>query len=264
LLFGVDKDLVRYVKNAVSKNFEALHLNTTVKSIEEEKGGLRAIMEGPDVEEKGYFFDKILMAVGRRPNSANLGLENTMIEVTDKGFIKIDSQRRTAEAHIFAVGDVAGEPMLAHKATHEGRIAAEVIAGNSAAFEPKGIPAVVFTDPEIAWVGLTETEAANSGLKVKSVRFPWAALGRAATLGRNDGLTKMVVDPETERIIGIGIVGPGAGELIAEATLALEMGADIAALAATIHPHPTLSESLMEAAHVFQGRSAHYHAPKQK
>ncbi len=264
LLPGVDKDLVRFLKNSISQRFQALHLNTTVKGLEEEKAGIRVTMEGPDAKAAPQHFDKVLMAVGRRPNSQGLGLENTKIEVNDKGFIQTDDQCRTAEAHIFAIGDVAGEPMLAHKATHEGRTAAEVIAGKKAAFEPAGIPAVVFTDPEIAWVGLTETTAKVQGVNVKSVRFPWAASGRAATLGRNDGLTKLLADPESERILGVAMVGPGAGELIAEGALALEMGANVTDLALTIHPHPTLSETLMEAAHVFHGASAHYHTPKRR
>lgn len=264
LLPGVDKDLVRFLKKSLSERFEAIHLNTTVKRLEENEGGIAATMEGPGVNDDARFFDKVLMAVGRRPSSSGLGLENTRIETDDNGFIKIDKERRTAEPNIFAIGDVAGEPMLAHKATHEGRAAAEVIAGHKAAFEPVGIPAVVFTDPEIAWVGLTDTEAKARGIDIKTVRFPWAASGRAATLGRSDGLTKLMVEPTTERVLGVAMVGPGAGELIAEGALALEMGANATDLALTIHPHPTLSETLMEAAHVFHGTSTHYHAPRRK
>lgn len=264
LLPGVDKDLTRFLKNRVEKEFDGIYLNTTVKRLTPEKKGLNVDMQGPDIKGEPRMFDKVLMAVGRRPNASGLGLENTKVKVNDKGFIVIDGQCRTDESHIFAIGDVAGEPMLAHKATHEGRTAAEVIAGKKVAFEPACIPAVVFTDPEIAWVGLTETEAKSKDIKFKSVRFPWAASGRAATLGRSDGMTKLLADPETERILGVGMVGAGAGEMIAEGALAIEMAANVTDLALTIHPHPTLSETLMETAHVFHGSSAHYHVPKRK
>ena len=209
-------------------------------------------------------FDKVLMSVGRRPNSTGIGLENTAVEVDDKGFIKVDGSRRTKEPTIYAIGDVAGEPMLAHKASHEGRLAVEAIAGALVAFEPQAIPAVVFTDPEVAWCGLTETQAKAEGIDYQVAKFPWAASGRTRTLGRSDGLTKVLVDPESERILGVGIVGPGAGELIAEATLAIEMGAVAADLKLTIHPHPTLSETIMEAAEVFFGQSTHFYKPKRK
>jgi len=264
LLPGADKDLVRFVRNDLKEKFEAIHLETTVTQLSGHKNGIKVTMEGPQSDGKPKLFDKVLMAVGRKPNSGDLGLENTKIELDEKEFIRVDLQRRTAEPHIFAIGDVAGEPMLAHKATHEGRIAAEVIAQHKVVFEPACIPAVVFTDPEIAWVGLTEAEAKDRGVKFKAVRFPWAASGRATTLGRNDGLTKLLVDPETERILGVAIVGPGAGELISEGALALEMAATVTDMGLTIHPHPTLSETLMEAADVFQGTSTHYHAPRRK
>ena len=264
LLPGVDKDLVRFLKKVIDERFEAIHLQTTVKRLTHQKNGIKVVMDGPDEEGSAQLFDKVLMAVGRRPNTREVGLENTRVELDDKGFIRVDQQCRTAEPHIFAIGDVAGEPMLAHKATHEGRTAAEAIAQHKVAFEPAGIPAVVFTDPEIAWVGLTETEAKQNGIKIKTARFPWAASGRAATLGRNDGLTKLVVDPESERILGMGIVGTGAGEMIAEGVLALEMAANVTDVGLTIHPHPTLSETVMEAADVFLGMSTHYHSPKRK
>jgi dihydrolipoamide dehydrogenase len=264
LLPGADKDLVRFLKKAVSQRFETVHLKTTVKSLKEVKDGIQVTMEGPETDSKPQQFNKVLMSVGRRPNSSGLGLENTRVKINEKGFIEIDGQRRTAESHIFAIGDVAGEPMLAHKATHEGRTVAEVITGKKVFFEPAGIPAVVFTDPEIAWVGLTEEEAKERSIKVKVVRFPWAASGRAATLGRSDGLSKLLVDPETERILGVGIVGPGAGEMIAEGALALEMAANATDLGLTIHPHPTLSETIMEAADIFHGLSTHFHAPRRK
>ncbi|RJQ87936.1 MAG: dihydrolipoyl dehydrogenase [Desulfobacteraceae bacterium] len=264
LLPGVDKDLVRFVRQRVTSKFEAIHLQTTVKSMTARKKGIEVAMQGPQGEERSQAFDKVLVAVGRRPNSSGIGLENTRIETDQRGFIKIDGQRRTAESHIFAIGDVAGEPMLAHKATHEGRAAAEVIAGRKVVFEPAAIPAVVFTDPEIAWAGLTENEAKQKKIEVKAVRFPWAASGRAATLGRGDGVTKIVVEPGSGRILGVGITGPGAGELIAEGVLAIEMGANVTDVGLSIHPHPTLSETIMEAADVFQGTSTHFHAPKRK
>jgi len=264
LLPGVDKDLVRFVRQRIKENVEQIYLQTTVKELRPQKNGAKVTLDGPDTDGKPQLFDKVLVSVGRRPNSDRLGLENTRMQTDEKGFIRIDDQCRTNETHIFAIGDVAGNPMLAHKATHQGRMAAEVIAGHKAVFEPAGIPAVVFTDPELAWVGLTETRAKEQGITIKAARFPWAASGRAATLGRGDGLTKVIVDPETERILGVGIVGPGAGELIAEGTLAIEMGANVTDMGLTIHPHPTLSETLMEAADVFQGTSTHYHAPKRK
>ena len=188
----------------------------------------------------------------------DIGLENTAVEVDEKGFIKTDHQRRTAEPHIFAIGDVTGEPMLAHKASYEGRVAAEVLAGKASAYDPKCIPAVVFTDPELAWVGVTETEARNRNIPFKIAAFPWSAAGRATSLDRNDGLTKMIVDPNNELILGIGIVGVGAGELIAEGALAIEMGCTITDLKMTVHAHPTLSETVMESAEVYHGQSAHY------
>ena len=207
-------------------------------------------------------FDRVLVAVGRRPNSGIAGLDKTKVKVNQRGFIEVDGQRRTAEPSIFAIGDVVGDPMLAHKASHEARVAVEAIQGHPAVFEPRAIPAVVFTDPELAWTGLTETEAKKENRAVEIAKFPWAASGRATTLGRPDGLTKLIIDPETERVLGVGIVGSGAGELIAEGTLAIEMGALAADLKMTIHPHPTLSETVMEAADVFFGESAHVYKPK--
>jgi dihydrolipoamide dehydrogenase len=259
LLPGVDRDLVRYLRKSVADKFAAVHLNTTVTRLLVRKNGIQVTMEGSKIDDKNPLFDKVLVAVGRRPNTKNIGLKHTGIELTDKGFIKVDSKLRTAESHIFAVGDVAGEPMLAHKATHEGRIAAEVIAQHEVAFKPACIPAVVFTDPEVAWVGLTEIEAKKKDLRVKVIRFPWAASGRAATMARKDGQTKLLVDPKTERILGVGIVGPNAGEMIAEGALAIEMGANATDISLTIHPHPTLSETIMEAAEVFLGTATHYH-----
>jgi dihydrolipoamide dehydrogenase len=214
-----------------------------------------AKLVGLDVADPTPRFDKVLIAVGRKPLSKDLGLQNTRVQLDPKGFIQVDAQRRTAEPTLFAIGDVAGEPMLAHKATYEGRVAAEAIAGRPSAYDPKAIPAVVFTDPELAWAGLAEAQARSEGRDIKVARFPWSASGRATTMGRNDGLTKMVVDAHDERLLGVGIVGVGAGEMIAEAVLAIEMGAQATDLMLTIHAHPTLSETLMEAAEVYFGHS---------
>ena len=240
--------------------FSKIMLNTKVVKVAEEKNGIRVTFEGggPPSEE---VFDRVLVAVGRRPNSKIPGLETTGVKVDAKGFIETDGQRRTAEPTIFAIGDVAGEPMLAHKASHEARVAVEAIQGHRAVFEPLAIPAVVFTDPEIAWTGLTEAQAQADGRDVEVAKFPWAASGRAITIDRPDGLTKLVLDKKTGRILGVGIAGSGAGELIAEGTLAIEMGATAEDLKMTIHPHPTLSETLMESAEVFFGQSTHVYKP---
>jgi dihydrolipoamide dehydrogenase len=202
--------------------------------------------------------------VGRRPNSAGLGLEKTKVQVDPKGFVTVDRQQRTADPHILAIGDVAGEPMLAHKAAHEGKVAAEVLAGHAAAFEPRAIPAVVFTDPEIAWAGLTETEAKKQGRKIETAVFPWGASGRAQSVGRPDGLTKWILDPETQRVVGCSIVGVAAGDLISEAVVAIEMGAHLRDLTDSIHPHPTLSETMAFAAEVYFGTATDLYRPKAK
>ncbi|MSS70168.1 MAG: dihydrolipoyl dehydrogenase [Candidatus Latescibacteria bacterium] len=251
LLPGADRDLVRPLSARVEKVFEAVRLNTKVGGMREVDGGVavRLEAEGKQVEET---FERVLVSVGRRPNSAGIGLERTKAEMDRKGFVGVDAQQRTRDERILAIGDVAGEPMLAHKAMHEGKVAAEVLAGEPAAFDGV-VPAVVFTDPEIAWCGLTETEARRKGIEVKVARFPWAASGRASTLGRNEGVTKLVIDPKTERVLGVGVVGAGAGELIAEGVLAVEMGAVARDLALSIHPHPTLSETIGGAAEVFLG-----------
>jgi dihydrolipoamide dehydrogenase len=264
LLPGADRDLVRILQKRLASRMDSILLQTSVTSLKVQKNGIKATLEGPEVDQKGRLFDKVLLAVGRHPNSAGLGLANTAIEVDERGFIKVDAQRRTAEKHIFAIGDVAGEPMLAHKASHEGRVAAEVIAGRRVAYEPAAIPAVVFTDPEIAWVGLTEHEAHDRSIAHKVVRFPWAASGRAATLDRDDGLTKLFIDPQSERIIGMGIAGSGAGEMIAEGALAIEMGANVTDIGLTIHPHPTLTETIMETADLFHGTATHFFQSKRK
>jgi len=229
-----------------------------------ERDGIHVRLEGDGVKggANQQVFDRVLVSVGRRPNSKIPGLDSTRVKVNERGFIVVDEQLRTDEPSIFAIGDVVGEPMLAHKASHEGRVAVEVIAGENVAFEPRAIPAVVFTDPEIAWCGLTEAQAQKDGRKVTIAKFPWGASGRAITLDRTDGLTKLILDAETERILGVGLVGPGAGELIAEGVLAIEMGATATDLKLSIHPHPTLTETLMESAEVFFGQATHVYRPK--
>ncbi len=216
----------------------------------------------PEVKEREKIFDKVLVSVGRKPNSEIPGLEKTHARVGPSGFIQVNKQLQTDDPAIYAIGDVAGEPMLAHKASHEGRTAVEAIAGHKVAFEPNAIPAVVFTDPEISWCGLTETDAQKQNREIKVAKFPWAASGRAMTLDRTEGMTKLILDPQSERVLGVGIVGAGAGELIAEGVLAIEMGALAKDVALTIHPHPTLSETLMEAAEVFYGTSTDIYRPK--
>ena len=216
--------------------------------LKEQKNGVMVTVEDKQGEATKSLFSKVLIAIGRKPNSENLGLENTSIKVNEKGFIEVDAQMRTDEEHIFAIGDIAGEPMLAHKAYAEANVAAEVIAGRKAVFDPRAIPAVVFTDPEIAWCGLTETEAREQKIKIKTAKMPWRSNGRTLTLGRDDGMTKLIIDPDTDRLLGVAVAGPGAGELIAEGVLALEMAAVSEDLRKSIHPHPTLSETLYETA----------------
>lgn len=264
LLPGIDRDLVRILQKRLKDAFEAILLETTVKELKIQKNGIRVVMEGTDGDKQSRLFDKVLTAVGRQPNSADLGLENTGVELDGHGFIQVDEQQGTGDGLIFAIGDVAGEPMLAHKASHEGRIAVEVIAGRNVVFEPAAIPAVVFTDPEIAWAGITETEAKEKNIEYQVSRFPWAASGRALTLGRSDGLTKLVVDPTSERILGVGIVGAGAGEMIAEGVLAIEMGANVTDIGLSIHPHPTLTETFKEAAEIFHGVATHVYRKRRR
>ena len=264
LLPGVDKDLVRFLNKRLEGLLEEIQLETAVTAAKVQKNGIMVTIKDKVGEEQNRLFDKVLVAVGRRPLSDGLGLDKIGIAMDNQGFIRVDAQRRTNLNHVFAIGDVAGQPMLAHKASHEGRVAAEAIAGQKSAFDPLAIPAVVFTEPEIAWAGLTETQAKAKGIKYEVARFPWGASSRAATLGAPDGLTKLIVHPDTERILGVGLVGAGAGELIAEGTLAIEMGANVSDLGLTIHPHPTLSETLMEAAHVLHGTAAHYYNPRRK
>jgi dihydrolipoamide dehydrogenase len=262
LVPGADRDLVNVLEKSAGKNFERIMLETRVTAAQEDGRGVHVTFEGKAAGTATY--DSVLVAVGRKPNARGIGLENTRVRVSERGFVETDAQRRTAEPAIFAIGDVVGEPMLAHKASHEGRVAAEVIAGHKVAFEPNAIPAVMFTDPEIAWCGLTETQAKERGIEVEVAKFPWAASGRAMTLDRTDGLTKLIVDPKTERVLGVGIAGVGAGDMIAEGALAIEMGALVSDIKLTIHPHPTLSETVMEAAEVFFGQSTHVYRPKRK
>ena len=261
LLPGADRDLVDILAKRVTQTMTSVLLETKVVSVKPEAKGVRVTFEGK-AEPKEQVFDRVLVAVGRRPNSNIPGLEKTQVQVDSRGFIMVDEQRRTHEPSIFAIGDVVGEPMLAHKASHEGRVAVEVMSGENVAFAPRAIPAVVFTDPELAWAGLTEAQAAKEGRHVTVAKFPWGASGRAITLDRTDGLTKLILDPETERLLGVGLVGPGAGELIAEGVLAIEMGANATDLKLTIHPHPTLTETMMESAEVFFGQATHVFRPK--
>jgi len=264
LLPGADRDLVLPLHKRLEKGFAAILLNTTVTAVKEDTNGIRVSFDGKDVKEQDRekVFDKVLVSVGRKPNSEIAGLDRTQIRVGQRGFIQVNKHLQTDDPAIYAVGDVVGEPMLAHKASHEGRTAVEHIAGHKVAFEPNAIPAVVFTDPEIAWAGLTETQAEKEGREIKVAKFPWAASGRALTLDRTEGLTKLILDPATERVLGMGIVGVGAGELIAEGTLAIEMAALAKDIALTIHPHPTLSETIMQSAEVFFGTSTDLYRPK--
>jgi dihydrolipoamide dehydrogenase len=256
LLPGADADLVEPLHEHLAEQFDAIHLETKVSGAEEDESGVSVMLDGEDFSDEQRF-DRVLVAVGRQPNTEDLGLDEAGVETDDQGFIRVDAQRRTNLGHIYAIGDAAGGMQLAHEAMHEGRVAAEVIAGQPAAFDARAIPAVVYTDPQIAWCGLTEQAAAQQGREVRISRFPWRASGRALTLGAGNGLTKLVLDPETGRVLGCGIVGRGAEGLIAEAMLAVEMGALAEDLALGIHPHPTLSETLGEAAQRFVGGATH-------
>lgn len=263
LLPGADRDLVRYLAQRVDKTFARVMLSTKVLSLNAQDDGVVVAFEGEGApaEER---YDYVLVSIGRRPNARIPGLDKTKVQVTNHGFIQTDFQRRTDEPTVFAIGDVAGEPMLAHKASHEARVAIEAIAGHKAIFEPLAIPAVVFTDPEIAWAGLTEAQAQKEERNVEVARFPWGASGRAIAIDRTDGMTKLIIDPESERVLGVGIVGSGAGELIAEGVLAIEMGATASDVKLSIHPHPTLTETVMEAAEQFFGTATHVFKPKRK
>ncbi|MBI5832769.1 MAG: dihydrolipoyl dehydrogenase [Armatimonadetes bacterium] len=257
LLSGVDRDLVDILEVSLRAKFEEVLLDTKVVEAREVEGGIEVKMVGLDLKDPVRVFDRVLVSIGRRPSSAGIGLEELGIEIDGHGFVKVDGQRRTNVPNIWAIGDVAGQPMLAHKATYEARIAVEAMLGKPTAYDPQAIPAVVFTDPEVAWAGITEAEARQEAIPHKVTRFPWAASGRATTLARNDGMTKMIVDPQSERILGMAIVGVGAGEMIAEGVLAIEMGASATDVMMSIHAHPTLSETVMEAAELQFGHSPH-------
>ncbi len=263
LMTGCDPDLVRPFEKRVRAQYENIFLGTKVTEVKAQKNGIKVSFEGPDAP-KTAIFDRVLVAVGRRPNGHQIGAEAAGVAVDDRGFIGTDSSQRTNVPHIFAIGDIVGQPMLAHKATHEGKVAAEVIAGEKSVFEPMAIPSVAYTDPEIAWMGLTETQAKLDGTPYEKAVFPWAASGRSLGMGRSEGLTKLLFDPQTHRLIGAGMVGPRAGDLISEAMLALEMGADPQDIGLTIHPHPTLSETINFAAEVAHGTVTDLYLPKSK
>lgn len=264
LMAGADKDLAKVLEKRLKAKFKNIYTGTKVAGMKEVSGGIEVQFEGDKVSEPVETFDKVLVSIGRKPNSQNLGLENTKVQIDERGFVKIKENCQTDEPSIFAIGDVVGGMMLAHKASHEAKVAVDAASGKRTAFEPMAIPAVVFTDPEVAWAGVTENEAKEKGLNVEVAKFPWAASGRAMAIDRTEGLTKLIVDKESERILGIGLVGPNAGDMVSEGVLAIEMGATAADLALTIHPHPTLSESIMEAAEVFYGHCTHMYRPKRK
>ena len=263
LIPGCDKDLVRGLNKIISARYKAIYLKTKVSEIKAQKNGLKVFFEG-DKAPQPALFDKVLVAVGRRPNGHKIAADKAGVKVDEAGFIPVDNQMRTNVAHIFAIGDIVGNPMLAHKATHEGKVAAEVIAGMKSVFEPLTIPSVAYTDPEVAWMGLSETEAKAQGIDYEKGAFPWAASGRSLGIDRDEGMTKILFDKETKRILGAGIVGPNAGELIAEAVLALEMGADAEDIGLTIHPHPTLSETFNFAAEMAEGTITDLYIPRKK
>jgi dihydrolipoamide dehydrogenase len=260
---GADRDVVKPLQKRIESRYEAIHLKAKVTNVEAMKSGLKVSMEGPD----GKFddvFDRVLVSVGRRPNGKSLGLDAAGVKVDDRGFVPADNRMRTNVSHIFAIGDVIGQPMLAHKAVHEGKVAAEVAAGHKRAFDARAIPSVAYTDPEVAWVGLTENEAKEKGIKYGKGVFPWAASGRSLSLGRDEGMTKLLFDEEDDRVIGAGIVGPNAGDLVAEVALAIEMGSDATDIGHTIHPHPTLSETVNFASEMFEGTITDLMPPKKK
>ncbi|MDO8988823.1 MAG: dihydrolipoyl dehydrogenase [Sideroxyarcus sp.] len=261
---GADKDMVKPLHNRIGKRYEAIMLKTKVTKIEATKSGMKVTFEGEQAPAEPQVYDKVLMAVGRRPNGRDINAEAAGLTVNERGFIPVDKQMRTNVPNIYAIGDIVGDPMLAHKAVHEGKVAAENIAGHKAFFEPLTIPSVAYTDPEVAWMGLTETQAKAKGIEYEKGVFPWAASGRALSIAREEGSTKVLLDPKTRRILGAGIVGVNAGELIAEAVLALEMGADMEDIGLTIHPHPTLSETFNFAAEMAEGTITDLIAPKKK
>ncbi|MCL4110991.1 UNVERIFIED_CONTAM: hypothetical protein GTU68_053188 [Idotea baltica] len=263
LLPGADRDLVVPLQKVLKKQLDAIHTDTKVAKLTATDDGIIASLEGKGVDPE-MTFDRVLISIGRRPNSANCGLENTKVELDERGFIKIDKNQRTADPTLMAIGDIAGEPMLAHKATREAKIAVETLLGEPVEFDNIAIPAVVFTDPEVAWAGITETEAKAQGIEHTCHKFPWAASGRAQAIARTEGITKIIVEPKHQRILGVGIVGSGAGEMIAESVIAIEMGATARDIADSIHAHPTLSETMMEAAESALGQPTHFYKPKRK
>lgn len=264
ILPGLDRDIVRPLARKAEKIFNAVHLSSKVVSMQEQKTQVKVRLEGNNIEEPEQTFDRVIVAIGRQPNTENLGLENTDIELDEKGFVIVDEQRRTKDHKIFAVGDITGDPLLAHKAMHEGKVAADVIAGKPSAFDVRAIPAIVYTDPEIAICGISENQAREQGIEYEVGRFSWPALGRAITMSAPEGLTKLIFDPKSQTLLGMGIVGRGAENLISEGALAIEMGAVAEDLALTIHPHPTLSESIAEAAEAFLGFPTHILPPRKR
>jgi dihydrolipoamide dehydrogenase len=268
LMPGVDPDLVRPLAQRLTKRYAGIHLKVKVAKIEAQKDGMKATFEGSTPDKSGapepQLYDRVLVAVGRSPNGKKIDADKAGVNVTDRGFIPVDKQMRTNVPHIFAIGDIVGNPMLAHKATHEGKVAAEVCAGQKSEFVARVIPSVAYTDPEVAWVGVTEAEAKKDGLKIGIGKFPYAASGRAIGIGRTEGFTKLIFDEATHRIIGAGITGPNAGDLISEIGLAIEMGCEAADIALTVHPHPTLSESIGMAAEVYEGTITDLYIPKRK
>lgn len=263
LIPGADRDLIRPLHKRIEKRYEAILLKTKVTGLEAQKNGLKATFEG-DGAPQPQVYDRVLLSVGRRPNGKAIEASAAGVNVDERGYISVDKQMRTNVPHIFAIGDIVGEPMLAHKATHEGKLAAEIIAGHKGAFDARTIPSVAYTDPEIAWMGLTETQAKEKGIAVEKAAFPWAASGRALATARDEGMTKLLFEPGSKRLLGAGMVGPNAGELIAETVLALEMGADAEDIGLTIHPHPTLSETVFFAAEIAEGSITDLYMPKKK
>jgi dihydrolipoamide dehydrogenase len=263
LIPGCDRDLVRPLEKRIAKRYEQILVKTKVTKIEPQKNGIKVTFEGEKAPEP-QLYDKVLVAVGRSPNGKRINAEAAGVNVNDRGFIPVDKQMRTNVPHIFAIGDIVGQPMLAHKASHEAKVAAEVAFGEKRAFDARVIPSVAYTDPEIAWAGLTETDAKARGVEYEKASFPWAANARSLTLGRDEGMTKLLFDKQTHRVIGGGIVGPNAGDLIAEVALAIEMGCDAADIGLTIHPHPTLSETIGMSAEAFEGTLTDLYLPKKK
>ena len=264
LMMGADRDVVRPFEKWISKRYENIWLETRVTKVDASEEGLLVTFEGKSAPDKPQLYDLILSSVGRVPNGLKISADKAGVAVDERGFISTDSQMKTNVPHIFAIGDIVGQPMLAHKATHEGKVAAEVCAGMKSHFDARVIPSVAYTDPEVAWVGLTEEQANADGIAYGKGIFPWAASGRSLALGRDEGMTKVIFDEHTDQILGVAIVGPNAGDLIAEGALAIEMGCDASDIGSTIHPHPTLSETVAMAAEAFEGTITDLYMPKKK